>query len=99
MNKTNQQDLQFAMIRSWQESGLNQKQYCAAQSISYPLFHYWYKRYRVALGIHSKKESPFVSIPGPLISGSAQTELVLPDGRRLVFHQPVSADFLKSLIG
>jgi hypothetical protein len=67
MNKSNQQEAQFAMIRSWQESGLNQKQFCTEQSISYPLFHYWYKRFRLVAGNHPKKNSPFVSFSGAVI--------------------------------
>jgi hypothetical protein len=87
----------FAMISSWQQSGLTQKKYCEQHQIAYHVFHYWYRRYRMVPQNVVKTESPFISVQPPAYSG--HTELILADGMRLVFHQPVSADFLKTLIG
>lgn len=34
------------MIHQWQQSGLSQKAFCAANDIAYHVFHYWYGIYR-----------------------------------------------------
>lgn len=85
----------FSMIVEWQQSGLNQKSFCAQRDIVYHVFHYWYRRYRLFHA--SSKPEGFIPIKinAPDICAA---ELLLPDGRRLVFHQPVGADFLKALI-
>lgn len=93
-SKEQTRDHHFLMIASWQQSGQSQKQFCLQNNIAYHVFHYWYKIYRdqqpassgsfVALGIASQYQ--------------ANVEVHLTDGRRIVFNQPVSADFLKALI-
>ncbi len=87
----------FLMIEHWQQSGLTQKQYCEQQNIPYPNFHYWYKRYRISGNDYKPSDSSFMLLT-PSSDIACHTELSLPDGRRLVFHQPVSADFLKILL-
>ena len=89
----------FSIILSWQQSGLSQKVYCEQHSIRYHVFHYWYKRYRD--GQARDKEPGFISLKIKPSSDSAavpHTELLLPDGKRLLFHQPVSSDYLKAII-
>src|SRR4051812_39300409 len=102
-NQTQQQ--MFSMIACWQQSGLTQKAYCEQHSILYHVFHYWYKKYRDAqpsdkqadfIALHLQQPSAAHSYPAP--ATGAHMELLLPDGRRLLFHQPVSADYLKVLI-
>src|SRR3954447_13361320 len=101
-DKTQQQ--RFLMIASWQESGLTQKVYCEQHSIRYHVFHYWYKKYRDTQ--LSDKKAGFIALQVKPPSSAAplkptagvHTEIVLSDGRRLLFHQPVSADYLKALI-
>lgn len=102
------QQQMFSMIECWQQSGLDQKAYCEQYAIRYHVFHYWYKKYRdtqlaPTLKEHSfialqVKSAPAVTAPITPLAAGAHTELVLPDGRRLLFHQPVSADYLKALI-
>jgi hypothetical protein len=99
----------FTMITRWQQSGLTQKDYCEQHSIRYHVFHYWYKKYRdmQSVPVAALKEHSFISlqvkhaaITDPIIplAAAAHTEMILPDGRRLLFHQGVSADYLKALI-
>jgi len=81
---------------SWQQSGQSQKQFCLQNKIGYHVFHYWYKVYRDRQPATS---GAFVSIDiAPQHQHQAHVELHLIDGKRLVFHQPVSAEFLKALI-
>src|SRR3954465_8675779 len=99
------QQQMFSMIAFWQHSSLNQKAYCEQHSIPYHVFHYWYKKYK-DIQLSENKKAGFIALQvkppssaAPIIpAAGAHTEIVLPDGRRLLFHQPVSADYLKALI-
>lgn len=85
----------FAKITQWQQSGLTQKAFCQQNDIAYHVFHYYYGRFRSK---NNDQASSFIKLqvaPGYV---STHIELVLPDGKRLLFHQGVSADFLKALI-
>lgn len=104
-NSEEVQQQMFSMIEFWQQSGLTQKDYCEQHSIRYHVFHYWYKKYRDTQP--SDKKSYFIPLQlqpapaakaSPTPSAGVHTEIVLPDGRRLLFHQSVSADYLKALI-
>ena len=92
------QQQMFSMINEWQQSSLTQKAFCEQHTIRYHVFHYWYKRYRDAQAVD--KEPGFIPLqikPSFDIS-AAHIELLLPDGKRLLFHQPVSSDYLKAII-
>ena len=94
-NKETVQQEMFNRIDQWQKSSLTQKAFCEQINLSYHIFHYWYKRYRMA---DSKSASSFVKLAVSTPSTASYAELVLPDGRRLLFHQPVAIDCLKALI-
>ncbi len=90
----------FSMIRNWQQSGLTQKAYCEQHKIAYHVFHYWYKCFR-DLQLPTKDEGfiPLKIQPSTSVNTSCpHVELLLADGKRLLFNQPVSSDFLKALI-
>lgn len=90
----------FNMVTDWRQSGLSQKLYCEQYDIKYHVFHYWYKRFRDGQS-DSKKGGIFIpiQIKQPVSAGkNTCIELLLTDGRRLVFHHPVSADFIKAII-
>ena len=94
-NKKQIREQMRIMITDWQDSGLSQKQYCVLHNIRYHIFHYWYKQFREQ---HSEVPSAsFIAIQAaPEASG--YIEMFFAEGKRIVFHQPVSADFLKALI-
>lgn len=83
----------FAMITLWKQSGQSQKQFCLQNNIAYHVFHYWYKVYRD----QQPAGGSFVAL-NLAATNQANIELHLIDGRRIIFHQPVSADFLRALI-
>lgn len=85
----------FDKILQWQQSGLTQKAYCEQESIAYHVFHYYYKRFRDKENIGSHK---FIKLQVTPVCVLTYMELVYPDGKRLLFHQGVSVDFLKALI-
>lgn len=89
------QQQMFDNIDKWRQSGLTQKAFCGQVNLAYHVFHYWYKRYRIT---ESKPASSFIKLRVSTPSMISSIELVLPDGKRLLFHQPVSIDYLKALI-
>ena len=95
--KSEKRKAMFSMIESWKDSGQSQQEFCKTKGFAYSGFHYWYKKYR-----HEKNAdtSPsFVAVhfqKAPI--GSPIAELILPDGRRLNFYQPVEASFLRTLL-
>jgi hypothetical protein len=89
----------FLMIEHWKGSGLSQKAYCRQQNLSYHVFHYWYKVYRDEKGEDSGQQASFVPLRlQQPITHSAILELVLSDGKRILFHHQPSADFIKALL-
>jgi hypothetical protein len=101
MRKSVQQRM-FKAISRWRQSGLNQKAWCEKNNLAYSSFHYWYRRYRNEVEPQSGEEpdGQFVPLqvePSPAIGNWC--EVLLPEGKKLAFHHPVSAEFLRSLIG
>ena len=45
-NKKEERAENLKMITQWQQSGLSQTAFCAANKIAYHVFHYWYGVYR-----------------------------------------------------
>jgi hypothetical protein len=87
-----------AMIEQWQHSGLSQKKYCEQNNIAYHHFHYWYKRCRDQRAAESASAAGFIPVTLNVASSAGCIELQLPDGKKILFHQPVSVDYLKALI-
>ena len=98
-SKQQTRDQHFAMITLWKQSGQSQKQFCLQNNIAYHIFHYWYKRYRNEQS--NSSEPAFIPLnvkPSFSDATCANIEVVLADGKRILFHQPVSTDFLKAVI-
>ncbi len=90
------QEKMFACIRSWKQSDISQKEWCRQQDIPYHLFHYWYRKYKDQQGTGNDKGA-FVQLA--VTSTTARgCEVVFADGTRIVFHQPVAAQYLKDLL-
>lgn len=90
-------DQMFALIRRCEESDLTQKAYCEQTDIRYHVFHYWYRQYRDRQVLNTSTTPSFVSLnddPFPTVSA----ELVMPNGKQLLFHQPVDVQVLKALL-
>jgi hypothetical protein len=87
----------FSLIDQWQQSDISQKRFCEQNNIQYSVFHYWYKRYRIQ-NQDPEASKQFIKLAVSPLTGSGYAELVLPDGKRLLFHQPVTSDYLKTLI-
>ena len=88
----------FKLIEQWQQSRLTQKAYCGQQSIKYHVFHYWYKRYRQEQCGVDNNNSSFVKLQIAKPVAASAVEIHFPSGIRLLFHEPVSSNYLKALI-
>ncbi len=97
-NNQEAKDQMFSHIRQWENRNQSQKAYCLEHNIRYHVFHYWFKRYRDEHTVKKDTSPSFVKLKLDQSKVMAHTELILPDGKRLVFHEPVGSDFLKSLI-
>lgn len=95
MRSKDVQQQMFSYIDQWQQSDLSQKAFCQAVNLRYHVFHYWYKCYRNKA---SEPSSSFIKLNVSAPSAVCLAELILVDGKRLLFHEPVSADYLKTLI-
>jgi hypothetical protein len=89
----------FAMIERWQQSGLSAKGFCLQNNIAYSVFQYWQKKYRQDNSAE-EKSSAFLQLNVSAAPGAASggIEVIWPDGKRILFHQPVSSHYLKSII-
>ena len=88
-----------SMVKEWKQSGQSKKAFCAERSLGYYKFNYWCKR----LGIRSRKyaggvKSSFIEVQLSQPSQGNWMEIVYPDGRRIVFHKEVGANFLRTLL-
>jgi transposase-like protein len=99
IRRTEQEKLD--LIEAWEKSGLSIKRFCHQHHFSDSLFHAWLNKYR-----HRKEEKP----AGPFVpvhltssfvrneeNAAAFAEVSLKGGSRISFHQPVSADYLRTL--
>ena len=97
-DKQTQEDI-VKMVASWKQSGLTQKAYCQQNNLNYYNFQYWCKLCRD--GQRAVKEDSFVFLdvkPSTFPVSNSTIEILLPDGKRILFHQPISSDYLKALI-
>lgn len=95
----NTQEQMFSVIGLWKQSGLSQKAWCEQNQVRYHVFHYWYKRYRNKQS--NSSETAFIPLnvkPSFSEAACANIEVVLADGKRILFHRSVSSDFLKAVI-
>ena len=89
----------FKQIEEWQQSRLTQKAFCEQHSLGYHTFYYWYKCYRRHQAGANENIVSFVKlqIAKPVAAGSV--EIHYPGGIRITFHEPVSSNYLKALVG
>lgn len=83
----------FAHIEHWKQSRISQKQYCQQHAITYQSFHYWFRRFK-----NDQQQKPVAFTELQVQTGQPCIEVLFANGRRVMFHQPVSSDYLKALI-
>jgi hypothetical protein len=97
-NQPEVREQMFKLIEQWQQSSLTQNAFCQQQSIRYHIFHYWYRRYREQHADPQNNISSFVKLQITKPVSSGLVEIYFPGGVRLLFHEPVSSNYLKALI-
>ncbi|MGH2563149.1 MAG: IS66 family insertion sequence element accessory protein TnpA, partial [Ginsengibacter sp.] len=97
-SKLSVRESMFRFIEQWQTSGLSQLAFCKENNIRYHLFHYWYKQFRDAQEPTVPVPKGFIQLKSLARETAVFAELAFPNGNRISFHEPVSADYLKALI-
>jgi hypothetical protein len=99
MSKAKEQKM-FADIIRQQQSGLSQKAWCEQNGIAYSSFHYWYRRFRNdQTGKGQVTGDGFVQLMvQDRPTGTPWCELVLGNGQKLFFHQPIAVEFIRGLL-
>ena len=88
----------FELIEQWKQSGLSQNLFCQQQSTRFHKFYYWYKCYRQQHDVGEDNIAGFVKLKIEKPSVASSVEVHFPGGIRLLFHEPVSSNYLKALI-
>ena len=88
----------FELIEQWKQSGLSQNAFCDQQSIRFHKFYYWYKCYRKENDISDKNNRGFVKLKIEKPSVAFSVEIHFPGGVHVLFHEPVSSNYIKTLI-
>jgi hypothetical protein len=92
MKHTSEQ-MQLA-INEWQTSGLSKKAFCRQRNITYPTFHYWFKR----LNPDRDPASGFTEITVQSHERTGGSEVIFPSGARMIFHREPSASWLREVV-
>ena len=88
----------FELIEQWKQSGLSQNAFCEQQSVRFHKFYYWYKCYRKENPISDENNRGFVKLKIEKPPVAPSVEIHFPGGVRVLFHEPVSSNYLKTLI-
>lgn len=87
------------IVDLWRQSGKNKKQFCRENNIVYMAFIGWTapKKSRKLSGT-KEKPSGFVPIRVNQALLGVFAEINLPGGSKVIFHSPVSAQYLKDIL-
>lgn len=89
----------FPLIRKWERSNLNRKEFCALHDIKPHIFWYWLRRYREEGQVAPKEGRGFVSVEmAESPEEAVMAEVIYPDGTRVVFKERVGLSFLQGLL-
>lgn len=82
------------LIDLWHQSGKSKKRFCQENNLVYMTFIGWTAPKKKA----KTKPSAFVPLKVNKISPGIFAEINLPGGRQMIFHSPVSAEYLKEVL-
>jgi len=93
----------YGYIRRWENSGINQKDFCKKEGINYYKFKYWKtqqnKEHRVVKQSNVDLPQDFISVNiSSLEKYFSGVEITFPNGVRLNCEQGLQADQIKELI-
>ena len=96
-NNLEAREQMFEIVEQWKQSGLSQRAFCEQRSLKFHTFYYWYKRHKQQSSM-GNNQSAFVKLQMVKPAAASSVEVYFPGGIRLVFHEPVSSGYLKSLV-
>lgn len=83
------------IIEHWKQSGLNRAAYCRANNLSYHTLIYWTRKPRIR-----KRSKTSAFIPIKIKSGPDTIFAQIETGsKRIQLYQPVTAVYIKQLLG
>jgi hypothetical protein len=80
---------------AWKQSGKSKTSFCRENGINYMTFIGWFSQRRRR---HSKQHAGFIPLQVQHTPGAVFAEVFLTKSRRLVFHQPVPAEYFHQLL-
>jgi transposase-like protein len=90
------------LIEQWEQSGLSIKGFCDQHAFSDSLFHGWLNKYRRQKKVKAENTFVPVQITAPSTlredNPSLFAEVFLASGSCIRIYQPVSVDFLRTLL-
>jgi transposase-like protein len=81
----------FPLIEAYLREGVTQREFCARHGIGKPTFSYWVSKYRNT----NRSGGAFVEIAS---APRASVEIVFPSGATVRLLEPVSPEFIASLV-
>lgn len=90
------QERMFDLIVQWEQSGLPKKEFCVNHEVANATFHYWFKKYKNQDAVMSPAFIPMHVEESSYTHAFA--ELILGDGKKIIFYNSVDASFLKALL-
>jgi hypothetical protein len=97
-NNPGAREQMFGIIEQWKQSGLSQRAFCEQRSLKFHTFYYWLKQHKQQSSIDNNNQSGFVKLQMVKPAALSSVEVYFPGGIRLVFQEPVSSGYLKSLV-
>jgi hypothetical protein len=93
----------FAVIEKYLTSGLQRREFCEQESITYSTFHWWFHQYRKHNSTHKTTPKEFVRVnnpSSPSIPLESQSACVVeyPNGVVLRFSVPMDVDTIAQLV-
>jgi hypothetical protein len=100
MTDQTKEQLMFSLIEVRKQGAQSQQEFCKEKDLDYHQFQYWVRKHRATHSttpVTDKKFFKQIKVnEAPLLACSM--ELIFPDGKRLIFHQPVEAPYVRLLL-
>lgn len=89
----------FPLIRQWEESDMNQREFCTCHGIKPHIFGYWLRRYREQQHPSDKSKGFIpIEVEAAVPDEAVFAEIIYVNGTRLVFRDRVEVKFLQKLL-
>ena len=87
----------FPMIKKWQASGINPKEFCNTHDLSLQIFYYWVRKYKRSQALPG---SGFIPVEVNPIEESfkGEVQILYPNGVQITLSDEVSIPRIKALI-